>query len=134
MTMVGAIALGGFRGFMTIDAPTCRDVFLAYVRHQLSPSLRPGDIVVMDNLSAHKSPEAIGLIRAAKADVVFLPPYSPELNPIEKVWAKMKELLRRMETLTRDTFDAAVAIAMDAVSSDDIRAWVEHCGYRLCPT
>ena len=131
MTMLGAIALGGFRGFMTIDAPTCRDVFLAYVRHQLIPSLRPGDIVVMDNLSAHKSPEALDLIRAAKADVIFLPPYSPELNPIEKVWAKMKELLRRMETLTRDTFDAAVAIAMDAVSTDDIRAWVEHCGYRL---
>jgi len=85
----------------------------------------------MDNLSAHKSPEAIDLIRAAKADVIFLPPYSPKLNPIEEVWAKMKELLRRMETLTRDTFDAAVAIAMDAVSTDDIRAWVEHCGYLL---
>lgn len=134
MTMIGAIALGGFRGFMTIDAPTCKDVFLAYVQHELIPNLRPGDTVVMDNLSAHKNSDVLDLIRAANAEVIFLPPYSPEFNPIEKVWAKMKELLRRMATLTRDAFDAAVAIAMDAVSNDDIRAWVEHCGYRLAST
>ena len=130
MTMIGAVALDGFRGFMTINAPTDTDIFLAYVEHQLVPQLRKGDCVVMDNLSVHKNPEVVRRIREAKADVIFLPPYSPELNPIEKVWSKMKTHLRRLETLTTEAFDSAASMAMDAVGLDDIRAWVEYCGYR----
>lgn len=131
ITMLGALALDGFRGFMTIDAATDADVFRAFVTHELVPNLRPGDLVVMDNLSAHKDSDVLNTIRAAGANVLFLPPYSPEYNPIEKAWAKMKELLRRLDTLTRDTFDGAVANAMDAVSLHDISAWVEHAGYQL---
>jgi len=82
------LALNGWRGFMTINAPTDRDVFLAFVTQQLVPNLRPGDIVAMDNLSAHK--HAVAAIRSAGANVLFLPPYSPEYNPIEKAWAKLK--------------------------------------------
>ena len=131
MTMIGAIGLEGFAGFMTIDAATDADVFRAFVRHELKRYLRPGDTVVMDNLSAHKDAEVLQLIRDAGADVLFLPPYSPEYNPIEKAWAKIKEALRRLETLTRETFDTALAAVMDTVSREDIHAWVQHAGYRV---
>jgi transposase len=132
--MIGAIALNGWRGFLTINAPTDREVFLAFVEQELAPNLRPGDVVVMDNLSAHKHPDVIAAIRAAGADVLFLPPYSPEYNPIEKAWAKLKDILRRLSTLTRDAFDQAVASAMEQISAADIRAWAQHAGYALALT
>lgn len=129
MTMIGALGLEGFRGFMTVDAGTSADVFRAFVEQALGPNLREGDIVVMDNLSAHRDTEAIAAIRARGADVLFLPPYSPEFNPIEKAWAKIKDVLRRLCTLSRDAFDAAVAQAIKTVSLADIRAWVAYAGY-----
>ena len=131
ITMIGALALDGFRGFITINAATNTDIFLAFVEQQLVPRLRRGDLVVMDNLAAHKSPAVRAAIRAAGAEVLFLPPYSPEFNPIEKAWAKLKELVRRAQTLTREAFDSAIAAAMDAVSSDDIRGWTAFSGYSL---
>lgn len=131
MTMIGAIAINGWRGFMTLQAATDREVFRAYVVQLLAPNLRRGDIVVMDNLAAHKDAAAIAAIRRAGADVLFLPPYSPDLNPIEKAWAKLKDILRRAATLTREAFDAAVTAAMDAISNDGIRAWAEHAGYAV---
>jgi transposase len=131
ITLVGAIALDGFRGFMTINAPTDGDVFLAFVEQQLAPNLRPGDIVVMDNLAAHKRPTVIAAIRAAGASVLFLPPYSPEFNPIERAWAKLKDFVRRCHTATREAFDIAVSEAMAAISTDDIRGWTGYAGYAL---
>jgi transposase len=129
--MLGAIGLDGFRGFMTIEAGTSSDVFNAFVEHELVPNLRSGDIVVMDNLSSHKNPRARELINAAGAHICFLPPYSPEFNPIEKVWAKMKDIIRRSDTTTRELFDAAIAKAMDAITHEDIKAWTTFAGYRL---
>ncbi len=85
----------------------------------------------MDNLSAHRDRQALRMIRAAGADVLYLPPYSPEYNPIEKAWAKIKEVLRRLDTLTREAFEKALAAAMGAVSCEDIRAWVERAGYQV---
>jgi transposase len=131
MTMIGALALDGFRGFMTVDASTAADVFRAFVEQQLLPNLRDGDIVVMDNLSAHRDADAIAAIQACGADVLFLPPYSPEFNPIEKAWAKIKDALRRLSTRTRDAFDAAVATAMAAISLHDVRAWTAYAGYSV---
>lgn len=131
MTMLGAIALDGWRGFITIDAPTDGDVFLAYVEQQLAPRLKAGDIVVMDNLAAHKGPAIIAAIHAVGAEVLFLPPYSPEYNPIEKAWAKLKDILRRLPTLSRDAFDDAVAFAMTEISNADVRAWTAFAGYSL---
>jgi transposase len=131
VTMIGAIGLTGFCGFMTVDAATDADVFRAFVEHELRANLRPGDIIVMDNLSVHKDSEVIRLIREAGADVLFLPPYSPEFNPIEKAWSKIKALIRRADTLTREAFDEAVAAAMSAISLVDIRAWIRHAGYAL---
>jgi transposase len=134
ITMIGALALDGFRGFMTIDAGTSADVFIAFVEQQLAPNLKPGDVVVMDNLSAHKTSLVVAAIRAVGADVLFLPPYSPEYNPIERAWAKLKDFVRRLPTLTRDAFDSAVAAALDAVSFDDIRGWTAFAGYDLSST
>jgi transposase len=134
MTMIGAIALDGWRGFINIDAPTDGDVFLAYVQQQLAPRLHPGDIVVMDNLNAHKRPDVIVALRAAGAQVLFLPPYSPEYNPIEKAWAKLKDILRRLPTLSREAFDDAVAFAMSLISNADVRAWTAFAGYSLGST
>ena len=134
MTMIGAVALDGWRGFMTIDAATDLDVFRAYVEQELIPTLNEGDIVVMDNLSAHKHADIIAAIQKAGADVLYLPPYSPEYNPIEKAWAKLKELIRRAVTVTRVAFDQAVAAAMDQISAADIRAWTQHAGYAIAST
>jgi transposase len=131
MTMIGAIGLTGFCGFMTVDGATDAEVFRAFVRQELLSHIGPGDIVVMDNLSVHKDGEVARLIRDAGADVLYLPPYSPELNPIEKVWAKLKALIRRADTLTRDAFDHAVALAMQAVTLNDIQGWTRHAGYAV---
>jgi len=134
MTMIGAIALDGFRGFMTINAATSSEVFLAYVEQVLAPTLRAGDCVVMDNLAAHKVAAVTAAIHAAGATVLFLPPYSPEFNPIERAWAKLKDYVRRLDTLTREAFDAAIAAAIDHVSLLDISGWTRHAGYDLGPT
>lgn len=129
MTMLGAIALDGWRSLVTVDAATDSDVFLAFVQQSLVPSLRFGDMVVLDNLATHKRPAVVKAIRAAGADVLFLPPYSPEYNPIEKAWAKLKEMIRRAATLTREAFDRAVAAAMHGISLEDISAWARYAGY-----
>lgn len=131
MTMIGAIALDGFRAFTTIDAATSAEVFEAFVQAELVPNLKPGDVVVMDNLQAHKTPSALEAIRQAGAEILFLPPYSPEFNPIERAWSKLKEFVRRTQTLSREAFETAVAAAMDAISLQDIRAWTAFAGYQV---
>lgn len=131
MTMIGAVALDGFRGFMTIESGTSSEVFLAFVEQQLVQHLRPDDIVVMDNLQAHKNPDVLARIRSVGASSLFLPPYSPEWNPIERVWSKMKGQIRRLETLTRETFDDAVAYAMNQISESNLLSWIRHAGYVL---
>lgn len=85
----------------------------------------------MDNLNVHKNERCVQAIRDAGADALYLPPYSPEFNPIEKTWAKMKDILRKLDTMTREAFDAAVVVGMDAISIDDCRAWVAHAGYTV---
>ena len=131
MTMVGAIGLDGFRGFMTIDSGTSVDVFTAFVEQQLVPNLRSGDTVVMDNLNAHNNSHVRRAIESAGAKVLFIPPYSPEFNPIEKTWGKLKDGLRRLDTLTREAFDKAVATVMNSISEDDLLGWFAHAGYAI---
>lgn len=129
VTMIGAIALDGFRGFMNIESGTSGDVFVAYVQQQLAPNLRKNDIVVMDNLSAHKRADVIKAINAVGAWVIFVPPYSPDYNPIERMWSKLKESIRRQPTTTRKEFDTAVAKAMNQITKEDILAWTKFAGY-----
>ena len=99
------------------------------MEHVLAPSLRPGDIVIMDNLRAHQSSEVIDLIHARQAEVRFLPSYSPDLNPIEKMWSKVKQLLRVLKARTEDALFEAIGTALCLVTADDARGWFRSCGY-----
>jgi transposase len=128
-TMLGAVALDGIRAIMTIEGATTAEVFEAFVRHLLVPALRPGDVVVLDNVGAHKPPYILDLIRAAGAQVLFLPPYAPDLNPIEMMWSKLKGLLRTFGARTVEQLDQAIAWAMERISAQDIAGWFNHAGY-----
>jgi transposase len=128
-TMISSVRLDGTTACMTIEGATNTEVFRAYVREVLVPSLRPGDIVVMDNLGAHKNPDTISLIEKVGAEVRFLPAYSPDLNPIEMMWSKVKSLLRKTQARTRPDLLAAISSALASVTSQDASGWFTHCGY-----
>lgn len=129
--MIGAVRVDGTTATMVIEGATDTEVFRAYVRKVLVPTLRPGDIVVMDNLTPHKSEPTIALIEAAGASALFLPPYSPDLNPIELMWSKVKAALRAAEARSYHELLHAVASAFESVSSSDTRNWFAHCGYNF---
>jgi transposase len=128
-TMISSVRLDGTTACITIEGATNTDVFRAYVREVLIPSLRPGDIVVMDNLGAHKNPDTISLIEKVGAEVRFLPAYSPDLNPIELMWSKVKSLLRKTQARTRPDLLAAISSALASVTSLDASGWFTYCGY-----
>ena len=127
--MISSVRLDGTSACMTIEGATNTEVFRAYVREVLTPSLRPGDIVVMDNLAPHKNTQTLELIRQAGAEVRFLPAYSPDLNPIEMMWSKVKALLRKAQARTHPDLLKAVASALSAVTRDDALGWFSACGY-----
>lgn len=129
MTAVAAIRLGGLSAPFTVDCPMDGEVFSVYVQRVLLPTLRPGDVVVMDNLPAHKHPQIQAIIQTAGASVLFLPPYSPDYNPIEMIWSKVKRLLRSIAARTIDTLHHAFGQAFAAVTPQDIKACFRHCGY-----
>lgn len=133
LTVLGALALSGLRALMTIPSATDEAVFLAFIEQVLVPELRPGQVVVFDNLGAHKRPAITAAIERAGCRVILLPPYTPEWNPIEPCWSKVKEFLRSRAARTREALEAAVGDAMDAVSPRDARGWFQHSGYNVAP-
>ena len=128
-TMIAAIRLDGRTAALAIEGATDAEVFRAYVREVLCPTLRPGDMVVMDNLSPHKNDTILALIEQAGATVAFLPAYSPDLNPIELMWSKVKQYLRGAEARTWEALVAAIAAALGTVTAQDAANWFAHCGY-----
>ncbi len=114
---------------MITNGPTNSWVFEAYVDWLLAPALRPGDILVMDNLSSHKGPTAISKIEATGAQVCFLPPYSPDLNPIEQIFSKIKSHLRRLAVRTERKLYNAIAKAIETVTSHDCLNCFRNSGY-----
>ena len=130
-TLISSIRLDGSTACMAIEGATDTEVFQAYVRTTLCPSLRSGDIVVMDNLSPHKNEGTLRLIEAMGATAAFLPAYSPDLNPIEKMWSKVKQSLRSAEARTVEALTAAVAAALRAVTRQDAINWFASCGYSI---
>lgn len=128
-TMISSVRLNGSTACMVVDGSTTGDVFRAYVENVLVPSLQPGDIVVLDNLASHKDQASLEMIRQAGAEVRFLPPYSPDLNPIEKMWSKIKQNLRSVKARTQDALLAAIAAALVCVSEEDALGWFASCGY-----
>ena len=130
-TMISSIRVDGSTACMAIEGATDTEVFDTYVERFLRPSLRPGDLVVMDNLSPHKAARSQALIEQAGARVLFLPPYSPDLNPIEKMWSKVKQILRSTEARTLDALMDAIAVALASVTRQDAINWVASCGYSI---
>ena len=114
-----------------IDGPITRAAFEAYVETQLAPTLNRGDVVVLDNLAVHKSPKAAACLKERGAWFLFLPRYSPDLNPIERCWSKIKTFLRAAKARTREGLDEAIRRALQTVSEKDARGWFAHCGYVL---
>ena len=127
--MISSIRLDGSTACLAVDAPTDTEVFRVYVRDILCPTLRAGDLVIMDNLSPHKSEATLCLIRKAGAKILFLPAYSPDLNPIEKMWSKIKACLRSAEARTQVDLVQAIGAALQRVTGSDAMSWFASCGY-----
>jgi transposase len=131
LTVIAALTTEGVVAPMVIARSLSAEVFDSYVEQCLLPELHPGDILVLDNLGSHKSRSAIEMIEAVGASVVFLPAYSPDLNPIEQVWSKMKARLRRLAARSVDAIIGGIAAALRHVSSAEARNLFEDCGYRV---
>lgn len=123
LTILGAIGTRGMIATMTVEAATDGEIFLAYLDHVLCPQLQAGDVVVMDNLSSHKVAGVRERIEAAGAGLLYLPPYSPDLNPIEKAWSKLKQLLRSVKARTREALDKAIMQLLPQISQENAMAW-----------
>ena len=130
VTLVSSMSLEGMGPSLAVEGSTTKVVFEAYVERVLAPTLKPGQIVVMDNLSSHKGSRIRELIEGRGCELLYLPPYSPDLNPIEEAFAKLKTLLRRAGARTRETLIEAMGRALDAVTASDARGFFKHRGYR----
>ena len=128
-SIIGVLGLGGIDAPMTFKGTLDGDLFAGYVEYVLAPTLSPGDIVVLDNLSAHKVIGVLDPIYEQGASVMFLPEYSPDLNPIELMWSKIKSILRKLKPRTQDELLDAMHDALEAVEYSDIVGWFEHDGY-----
>ena len=131
VTMLGTLGVEGIQAVMTVDGATETEVCRAYVKHILAPTLTPGDIVVMDNLAAHKAPGIQQALARRGARLLYLPPYSPDLSPIEPCWGKVKTFLRKAKARTREALDRVIPQALATVTATDALSWFAHCGYAL---
>jgi transposase len=129
VTLVAALGAGGVRAAMSVDGPTDTLVLVSFIREVLAPRLRRGDILVMDNLAVHKTLSVRAAVRRAGARLLYLPPYSPDLSPIEQCWSKLKAGLRKAKARTREALGGALAAAFAAVTRRDAKNWFRHCGY-----
>jgi transposase len=129
LTTIGALSLRGMIAAVTVDAPTDAEIFRLFVTQSLVPALSPGNIVVMDNLQPHKASGLREVIESCGAKLLYLPPYSPDFNPIEPAWSKIKTHLRSAAARTVDLLGQAVQEALSLITHDDARGFFSHCGY-----
>jgi transposase len=129
-TLLSCMSVEGMGASLVVAGATNRGVFEAYIERVLSPELRPGQVVVMDNLTAHKGERVRELIEEQGCELLYLPPYSPDFNPIEEAFAKIKALLRRAAARSREALVQTMGAALDAVTAQDAHGFFEHCGYR----
>ncbi len=132
-TTIACMTDQGIGPSLIVSGGVDRVTFTTYLEHLLAPTLIPGQIVLLDNLSAHTSPQVQAIVAARGCTLVYLPPYSPDYSPIELAFAKIKTLLRRAAARTRETLEQAIATALTQITSADARAFFEHCGYRFLP-
>ena len=130
VTLLASMSVGGMGACLAVEGPTTREVFETYLQRLLVPSLKPGQVVVMDNLSSHRGGRVRKLIEGEGCQLLYLPPYSPDLNPIEEAFAKLKALLRKAGARTREALIEAIGWALEAVTAKDARGFFEHRGYR----
>ena len=130
-TLLAAMGVGGPRAPLLFDGALDGETFLAWIEQFLLRELKPGDVVVMDNLASHKGQSVRTLIEGAGARLLYLPASSPDLNPIEKMWSKVKAHLRGAKARSEEALTTAVASALDAVTSDDVKGWFKSCGYTI---
>ena len=130
-TLVAALSLDGITAAMTVEGAMDRLAFDAFVAQVLVPSLQPGQVVVWDNLSVHKSVEAQRLIADRGCQLLWLPPYSPDYSPIEPAFSKLKTALRRTGARTREALDDAITAALATITGTDAIGWFAHCGYPI---
>jgi transposase len=129
-TLLSSMSLSGMGPSMVVEGGANGAVFETYLRGMLLPALGKGDVVVMDNLSVHKSERVREMIEGAGASLLYLPPYSPDFNPIEEAFSKIKNLLRKTGARVREALVEAIGEALSEVTEEDARAFFEHCGYR----
>ncbi len=128
--MIAAITLeGAMGGSMAVEGATDAEAFEAYVEHFLAPSLEEGQVVVLDGLGAHRTEKVRDLVEGRGADLVFLPPYSPDLNPIEEAFSKIKSIVRKVGARTREALVEAIGRALAAVTPEEAAGWFAHAGY-----
>ncbi len=130
-TLLASMSAEGMGPCVAVEGTTTAEVFEAYVEQALAPMLKEGQSVVMDNLSAHKGKRVRQLVEARGCRLLFLPPYSPDLNPIEEAFSKIKGVLRDAQARTRRTLVEAIGQALSTVTAQDARGFFEHCGYHL---
>lgn len=128
-TLLASMSAGGMGPSLAVEGGTTKAVFEAYVSRVLAPLLSPGQVVVMDNLSAHKGDRVRELVEERGCEVLFLPSYSPDFSPIEEAFSKLKALLRRAQARTKEALVEAIGRALDAITSEDAKGWFAHCGY-----
>jgi transposase len=131
VTLIASLSAEGVTAAMSVEGATDGAAFETYVRHFLAPPLKEGQLVVMDNLQVHKSLRVKDLIEGAGAEILFLPPYSPDFSPIEETFSKVKGILRQIGARTREALLEATSEALDAVSRRDAVGWFRHCGYEI---
>jgi transposase len=130
-SIIGAIAITGIVAMMYIASAVNTLIFKTFVSEFLAPKLRRGQFVIFDNVNFHKSQIIIDIIEKTGAKVVFLPPYSPDLSPIEKMWSKIKEILKRKKPRSKSEFHEALLHAITSVNDEDFEEWYDACGYSL---
>jgi len=134
LTLMSAMRLEGVVAPLLLDGPVNAQTFAGYIEENLVPALEPGDILIIDNLPAHKSLRVTEAVEGAGCQLVYLPPYSPDLNPIENMWSKVKAILRTAAARTFDTLVDAVNLALRAITPADCEGYFDHCGYGDTPS
>jgi transposase len=130
-TTLAVIGWNGVCAPLVLSGPVNGSVFYGYIEQGVLPTLQPGDILFLDNLSAHKVAGLEELVRSCGAHLIYLPPYSPDFNPIELAWSKVKSILRRIKARTFSDLIDALKVALEAITTQDIHAWFAHCGYAI---
>ena len=132
-SMISTMGVAGLQATMLIEGSVDTVVFNAYCQEVLRPTLQSGDVIVLDNLGAHRASRIEEITRSCGARVIWLPPYSPDFSPIELMWSKLKAYLKKVKSRTQAELEKAIAVALKTITTSDCLNWFRHCGYEVMP-